>query len=108
VPFSERALGRRGYSQRRQDCELRAEHQDRNSVQQSLGQSVPDGSLDQLIESKVFFYLRYCDDILVGGERKEDLEILLEEMKTKAEGIGLQVHSFPSAKAVLKETAIDK
>lgn len=48
--------------------------------------------LDQLIESKGLFYLRYCDDILVGGKRKEDLEILLEEMRALAESIGLHFH----------------
>ena len=48
--------------------------------------------LDRLIENKGFFYLRYCDDILVGGERKEDLESLLEEMRVLAEEIGLHFH----------------
>ena len=42
-------------------------------------------SLDQLIERKGFFYLRYCDDILISGERKEDLKLLLEEMTETAE-----------------------
>jgi len=49
-------------------------------------------SLDQLIERKGFFYLRYCDDILISGKRKEDLKLLLEEMTDAAESIGLHFH----------------
>lgn len=58
---------------------------------------------DQWINDQEVYYVRYADDILILGENKESLSMLLQESNIKLQSIGLRLNENKSVLKAIKD-----